>query len=114
MSCDWEGNRRSGIALAMRHRLKRFIHVQAQGLSKGDEHPTNTKSRGEATICPFGGGDGSPSNTMCWADAYLSIMYGRPILKADPSNRLAKIDIDRNLGVAEPLSVGELGLHLTQ
>ena len=25
MSCDWEGNRRSGVALAMRHRLK-FIH----------------------------------------------------------------------------------------
>jgi len=21
MSCDWEGNRRSGVALAMRHRL---------------------------------------------------------------------------------------------
>jgi len=22
MSCDWEGNRRSGVALAMRHRLQ--------------------------------------------------------------------------------------------
>ena len=33
MSCDWEGNRRSGVALAMRHRLKCFM---AQGLSKGD------------------------------------------------------------------------------
>ena len=42
MSCDWEGNRRSGVALAMRHRLKWFIHLRAQGLSKGDEHPTNT------------------------------------------------------------------------
>ena len=42
MSCDWEGKRRSGIALAMRHELKWFIHLQAQGLSKGDEHPTNT------------------------------------------------------------------------
>ena len=38
----WEGNRRSGVALAMRHRLKWFIHLRAQGLSKGDEHPTNT------------------------------------------------------------------------
>jgi len=31
MSCDWEGNRRSGVALAMRHRLKWFIHLQAEG-----------------------------------------------------------------------------------
>ena len=42
MSCDWEGNRRSDVALAMHHRLKWFIHLRAQGLSKGDEHPTNT------------------------------------------------------------------------
>jgi len=39
MSCDWEGNRRSGVALAMRHRLQWFIHLRAQGLSKGDENP---------------------------------------------------------------------------
>ena len=45
MSCDWEGNRRSGEMpdlLAVCHRLKWFIHLRAQGLSKGDEHPTNT------------------------------------------------------------------------
>jgi len=42
MFCDWEGNRRSGVALAMRHRLEWFIHLLAQGLSTGDEHPTNT------------------------------------------------------------------------
>ena len=42
MSCDWEGNRRSGVALAMRHRLKWFIHPRAQVLNEGDEHPTNT------------------------------------------------------------------------
>ena len=42
MSCDWEGNRRSAAALAMRHRLKWFIHLRVQGLSKGDEHPTST------------------------------------------------------------------------
>jgi len=41
MFCDWEGNRRSGVALAMRHRLKWFIHLRAHGLSKGDEHRTN-------------------------------------------------------------------------
>jgi len=52
MSCDWEGNRRSGVALAMRHRqvcdawlpLPLLLNTRgvAQGLSKGDEHPTNT------------------------------------------------------------------------
>ena len=33
----WEGIRRSGVALAMRHRLKWFIQLRAQWL--GDEHP---------------------------------------------------------------------------
>jgi len=42
MSCDWEGNRRSGVALTMRHRLQWFIYLQAQGVRKGDGHPTNT------------------------------------------------------------------------
>jgi len=42
MSCDREGNRRSGVALAMRHRLKWFIRLRAQDVSKGDEQPTNT------------------------------------------------------------------------
>ena len=32
----WEGNRRSGITLAMQ---KWFIHLRAHGLRKGDEHP---------------------------------------------------------------------------
>jgi len=41
MSCDLEGNRRSGVALAVRQRLKWFVHLRAQGLSKEDEHPTN-------------------------------------------------------------------------
>ena len=39
MPCGWEGNRRSGVTLAMRHRLQWFIHLRAQGLGKGDEHP---------------------------------------------------------------------------
>jgi len=42
MPCGWEGNRRSGVALAMRHRLQWFIHLWAQGLRKGDEHPAYT------------------------------------------------------------------------
>jgi len=39
MPCGWGGNRRSGVALAMCHRLQRFIHLRAHGLRKGDEHP---------------------------------------------------------------------------
>ena len=34
MPCGWEGNRRSGIVLAMRHRLKWFIHLWAHGLDR--------------------------------------------------------------------------------
>jgi len=30
MPYGWEGNRRSGVARAMRHRLQWFIHLQAQ------------------------------------------------------------------------------------
>ena len=32
MPCGWEGNRRSCVALAMRHRLQWFVHLQAHGL----------------------------------------------------------------------------------
>ena len=32
MPCDWEGNRRSGVALAMLHRLEWFIHLRAHCL----------------------------------------------------------------------------------
>ena len=42
MLCGREGNRRSGVTLAMRHRLQWFIHLRAHGQGKGDEHPTNT------------------------------------------------------------------------
>jgi len=42
MPCGWEGNRRSGVALAMRRRLLWFIHRRVQGLTKGDEHPAYT------------------------------------------------------------------------
>ena len=42
MSCYWEGNHRHDVALVMRPRLEWFIHLRAQGLSEGDEHPTNT------------------------------------------------------------------------
>jgi len=42
MSCDWEDNRRSGVALAMRHTLKWFVHLRTQGLNNGDKHLANT------------------------------------------------------------------------
>ena len=42
MPCGWEGNRRSGVALAMRHRQQRYYHLRAHGLRKGDEHPAYT------------------------------------------------------------------------
>ena len=29
MPCGWEGNRRTGVALAMHHRLQWFIHLRA-------------------------------------------------------------------------------------
>ena len=41
--CGWEGNRRSGVALAMRHRFQWFIHLRVHGLRKGDEHPAFTR-----------------------------------------------------------------------
>ena len=34
MSCSWEGNRRSGVALAMRRRLQWFVHLRAHGLER--------------------------------------------------------------------------------
>jgi len=43
--CGWEGNRRSAVALAVRHRLLWFIHLRAHGLRKRDEHPAYTAVR---------------------------------------------------------------------
>ena len=42
MPCGWEGNRRSGVTLAMCHRLQWFIHPRAHGLRKGEQHPAYT------------------------------------------------------------------------
>ena len=35
----------TGVTVAMRHRLKWFIHLRVQGLNKGDAHPTNSLHR---------------------------------------------------------------------
>ena len=40
MPCGWEGNRRSGFALAMRHRLQWFIHLRSHGLDREMSTPT--------------------------------------------------------------------------
>ena len=45
MPYDREGDGRSGIALAMRHRLQWFIHLRVHGLRKGDEQPAKTPHR---------------------------------------------------------------------
>ena len=45
MPCGWEGNRRSGVSLAMRHRLQWFIHLRIRGLRKGDEHPASAMEK---------------------------------------------------------------------
>jgi len=42
MPCSWEGNCRSGIALAMHHGSEWFIHLWTNGLRKGDEHSTSS------------------------------------------------------------------------
>ena len=38
MLCGWEGNRRSGVAPAMRHRLRGLSTYGLNGLCVGDEH----------------------------------------------------------------------------
>ena len=54
MPRGWEGNCRSGVALAMRHGLKWFIHLWAQWPRVGDEHPTYAPA-GAWLPLPFSG-----------------------------------------------------------
>ena len=42
MFCNWEGSRRSGVTLGTRQTQVVYPPILAQGLRKGDEHPTNT------------------------------------------------------------------------
>ena len=41
MLCGWEGNRRSGVAPAMRHRLRGLSTNGLNGHCVGDEHLAN-------------------------------------------------------------------------
>ena len=52
MPCGWEGNRRSGVALAMRHRLQWFIHLQTHGLDREMSTPP-TLLTGHDTLCLY-------------------------------------------------------------
>ena len=51
MPCGWEGNRRSGVALAMRQTLV-VLHLRAQGMEEADEH-LPTLSCGAWSTVPF-------------------------------------------------------------
>ena len=53
LPCCWEGNRRSGVTLAMRHRLQLFIHLLVCGLRKGNKHPAYTLRRVRHTSLNF-------------------------------------------------------------
>jgi len=44
MLCGWEGNRRSGVALAMRHKLSGLYTYGLKGQCVGDEHPAYTSA----------------------------------------------------------------------
>ena len=50
MLCGWKGNRRSGIALAIRHRLSGISTYRLNGLGKGDEHPYAPLEHGTFTL----------------------------------------------------------------
>ena len=46
MLCGREGNRRSGVTQAMRHRLQSFIHLRAQRLYESEMSTPPTLQRG--------------------------------------------------------------------
>jgi len=46
----YEGNRRSGVALAMRHRLSGLSTYGLKGQCAGDEHPAYASGHGPFTL----------------------------------------------------------------
>jgi len=50
MPYGWEGNRRSGVVLAMRGRLQWFIHLRDESLTEGRWAPAYTPAR---SMTPF-------------------------------------------------------------
>ena len=66
----------------------------------GDRLTTIDMGRKLVGYAPFGGGVGSPSNTVAWAEAYLQTKW-----HLNPSSRLATTDMGQKLG-AVPLFGG--------
>jgi len=52
MLCGWEGKHRSGVAPAMRHRLRGLSIYGLSGLGKGAEHPPMLQE-GHGTLYPL-------------------------------------------------------------
>ena len=70
MPCGREGNRRSGVALAMRHRLQWFIHLRAHGLDREMSTPPTLLMRQCAHAI-----DGDPSILDRCARELLLLQY---------------------------------------
>jgi len=69
MLCGWEGNRRSGVALAMRHRLSGLSTYVLKGQCAGDEHPTYAPLE---HACPFTFTVWRPMNSGAWERSVAS------------------------------------------
>jgi len=50
MLCGWEGNHRSGVALAMRHRLSGLSTYRLKGQCAEVEHPAYASGHGPLTL----------------------------------------------------------------
>jgi len=61
LTMGYEGNRRSGVALAMRHRLSGPSTYGFKGQCAGDEHPTYASGHGSFTPFTFK----SPLKVLC-------------------------------------------------
>jgi len=85
MLCSQEGNRRSGVALAMCHRLLLFIHLRAHGHRKGDEHPTYTPYWGMVHFT-FRGSAPGPRLRL---DPQIPLKARAPVLAMSPHFHIA-------------------------
>jgi len=56
MLCDWEGNRRSGVAPALRHRLRGLSTYGLNGHWVGDEHLAYAFGARHLYLLPFTAG----------------------------------------------------------
>jgi len=94
MPCGWEGNRRSGVALAMRHGLRWFIHLLAHGLDR-----EMTEHRAYALL---------------WSMAHLPFTLHLAYFET-PTNYtnelpVVKVYVDRCIG-SKDVTVGEVRQH---